>query len=112
MGYLLMRREESMKTRFNKIFSILAVFFFCLTTFTAGAYDIENETKIYFDASEYPEIRKQKVVQLVVGKSDWSQCYKMNLVQGYDYLYVVEMSKWGEYLLSCKQTCNKDYLTG
>ena len=101
MGYLLMRREESMKTRFNKIFSILAVFFFCLTTFTAGAYDIENETKIYFDASEYPEIRKQKVVQLVVGKSDWSQCYKMNLVQGYDYLYVVEMSKWG----GCAEIC-------
>ena len=32
-----MKRDESMKTRFNKIFSVLAVFFFCLTTFTAGA---------------------------------------------------------------------------
>ena len=44
-----MRRDESMKTRFNKIFSVLAVFFFCLTTFTAGAAeaDIPAGTKLY-----------------------------------------------------------------
>lgn len=90
-----------MKTTMKKILSVLAVFFFCLTTFTAGAYDIANKTKIYFDASEYPEIRKQTVVQLVVGKSDWSQCYKMNLVQGYDYLYEVEMPKWN----GCTEIC-------
>ena len=47
MGYLLMRREESMKTRFNKIFSILAVFFFCLTTFTAGAANLKGDEILY-----------------------------------------------------------------
>ena len=47
MGYLLMRREENMKTMMNKILSILAVFFFCLTTFTAGAANIKEGTIIY-----------------------------------------------------------------
>ena len=42
-----MRRDESMKTRFNKIFSVLAVFFFCLTTFTASAADFTSGAKLY-----------------------------------------------------------------
>lgn len=36
-----------MKTRFNKIISVLAVFFFCLTAFTAGAANIKEGTIIY-----------------------------------------------------------------
>ena len=36
-----------MKAKLYKIFSVLAVFFFCLTTFTAGAVDIPKDTKLY-----------------------------------------------------------------
>ncbi len=90
-----------MKTMINKILSVLAVFFFCLTTFTAGAANVANKTKIYFDATGYPEIQKQQVVQLMIGHSGWSQGYEMNLVQGYDNLYLVEMPKWD----GCTEFC-------
>ena len=36
-----------MKARLYKIFSVLTVFFFCLTSFTAGAADIPAKTKLY-----------------------------------------------------------------
>ena len=36
-----------MKAKLYKIFSVLAVFFFCLTTFTAGAADFTSGTKLY-----------------------------------------------------------------
>ncbi len=87
-----------MKTMINKILSVLAVFFFCLTTFTAGAANIANKTKIYFDVSEYPEIQAQIAVghklQLMVGHSTWSQGYEMTKVNGSDNLYYKEMPKW------------------
>lgn len=85
----------------KKILSVLAVFFFCLTSFTAGAADIINGAKIYFDASKYPDITKQKVVQLMVGHSSWSQGYKMDKVAGYDNIYVVTMPSWS----GCTEFC-------
>ena len=85
----------------KKILSVLAVFFFCLTSFTAGAADIINGAKIYFDASKYPNITKQKVVQLMVGHSSWSQGYKMDKVADYDNIYVVTMPSWG----GCTEFC-------
>lgn len=51
-----MRRDESMKTRFNKIFSILAVFFFCLTSFTAGAANIPAGTRLYLKPNSNWEV--------------------------------------------------------
>ena len=36
-----------MKAKLYKIFSVLAVFFFCLTTFTAGAADFTSGAKLY-----------------------------------------------------------------
>ena len=42
-----MGRQKIMKARLYKIFSVLAVFFFCLTSFTAGAADIPAKTKLY-----------------------------------------------------------------
>ena len=85
-------------TVINKILSILAVFFFCLTTFTAGAANVANKTKIYFDISEYPEMQAQVAgghkLQLMIGHNTWSQGYEMTKVSGSDNLYVKEMPKW------------------
>ena len=87
-----------MKTRFNKIISVLAVFFFCLTSFTAGAADISDGSVIYFDASAYPKIQQSiadgKVLQMLLGRSDYSRGYKMTAVDGFDNIYFVKMSKW------------------
>lgn len=82
----------------NKILSVLAVFFFCLTSFTAGAEDISDGTVIYFDASAYPKIQQSiadgKVLQMLLGRSDYSRGYKMTAVDGFDNIYFVKMSKW------------------
>lgn len=82
----------------KKILSVLAVFFFCLTSFTAGAADISDGTEIYFDASAYPKIQQSiadgKVLQMLLGRSDYSRGYKMTAVDGFDNIYFVKMSKW------------------
>ena len=60
-----------MKTKLNKIFSVLAVFFFCLTNFTASAANISANTVIYFDVTGYPEIQASiaagNTLQVMVG---------------------------------------------
>ena len=86
----------------NKILSVLAVFFFCLTSFTAGAANILKNTKIYFDATGYPEIQKQKVVQIMIGRSGYSRGYQMNLVNGSETLYSITIgSQWS----NCTEFC-------
>ena len=99
MGYLLMRREEKMKTMMiNKILRVLAVFFFCLTTFTAGAANIADGTVIYLDVTSYPDIQQsikgKKTLQVLVGHDGWSEGYVLNNVSGYENLYSVTMPKW------------------
>lgn len=82
----------------KKILSVLAVFFFCLTSFTAGAWNVSNGTVIYFDVSEYPDIQKSitdgKVLRILIGKKDWSDTYILNAVNGFDNIYSVTMPSW------------------
>lgn len=90
MGNLLMRREESMKTRFNKIFSVLAVFFFCLTTFTASAYDLKADLTIYFDVTNFGDF-SGKDLQIMIGHGSYSTTYAMTKVAGFDKIYKVNI---------------------
>ena len=87
-----------MKARLYKIFSVLAVFFFCLTSFTASAANIANKTKIYFDATAYPDIQasvaNSKRLQVLVGHDGWSEGFIMSKVNGYDNIYYYDMPKW------------------
>ena len=65
------------------------------------AANVSDGAKIYFDASEYPDVAKQKVVQLMIGHSGWSQGYEMDKVEGYDNIYLVTMPKWD----GCTEFC-------
>ena len=78
-----MRRDESMKTRFNKIFSILAVFFFCLTTFTVGAVNLKGGEVLYLKPN-----------------SNWTQAnarFAIHLCNGSSAAEWVDMTKEGSY---------------
>ena len=81
-----------MKTRFNKIFSILAVFFFCLTTFTAGAYDLKADLTIYFDVTEFGNFSGKKL-QIMIGHGSYSKAYEMKNVAGFDKIYSVNIGQ-------------------
>ena len=81
-----------MKTRFNKIFSVLAVFFFCLTTFTAGAATLKSDLTIYFDVTNFGNFSGKKL-QIMIGHSSYSTTYEMKQVDGYDNLYSVNIGE-------------------
>jgi hypothetical protein len=72
-----------MKAKLYKIFSVLAVFFFCLTTFTAGAANLKSDLTIYFDITDFGSFSGKKL-QLMVGHDTYSIAYQMNKVNGYD----------------------------
>lgn len=66
-----MRRDESMKTRFNKIISVLAVFFFCLTTFTAGAVNLKGGEVLYLKPnSNWTQYNARFAIHLCNGSTD------------------------------------------
>lgn len=93
MGYLLMRREEIMKTTMiNKILSVLAVFFFCLTTFTAGAATLKSDLTIYFDVTNFGDF-SGKDLQIMIGHGSYSTTYKMNKVTWSNNLYSVNIGE-------------------
>ena len=81
-----------MKTRFNKIFSILAVFFFCLTTFTAGAANLKTSLTIYYDVTDFGSFSGKKL-QVMIGHSGYSIAYEMRKVDGYDNIYSVNIGE-------------------
>lgn len=87
-----MRRDESMKTRFNKIFSVLAVFFFCLTSFTAGAANLKSDLTIYYDVTDFGDFSGKKL-QIMIGHNTYSTTYEMKQVDGYDNLYSVNIGE-------------------
>ena len=80
MGYLLMRREEKMKTTMiNKILRVLAVFFFCLTTFTASAVNLKGGEVLYLKPNDNWKTNARFAVFLCNGTSgdkwvDMSDC--------------------------------------
>ena len=72
-----------MKAKLYKIFSVLAVFFFCLTTFTASAgVDISKGTKFYLKtSSNWREASAKFSVYFFnnsTGKNDWVQMTKVS----------------------------------
>ena len=87
-----------MKTKLNKIFAFLLIAFIGLSTFTASAANISKNTKIYFDATAYPDIQASvaagKKLQVLVGHNTWSQGFTMSKVSGYDNIYYYQMPKW------------------
>ena len=87
-----------MKTKLNKIFAFLLIAFIGLSTFTASAANISKNTKIYFDATAYPDIQASvaagKTLQVLVGHNTWSQGFTMSKVSGYDNIYYYQMPKW------------------
>lgn len=68
-----------MKAKLYKIFSVLAVFFFCLTTFTAGAANLKSGLTIYYDATDFGDFSGKKL-QIMVGKSGYSINYELKKV--------------------------------
>lgn len=90
-----MRRDESMKTRFNKIFSVLAVFFFCLTTFTAGAANLKSDLTIYYDVTDFGDFSGKKL-QIMIGHGSYSKAYEMKKVAGFDKIYSVNIGQVNE----------------
>lgn len=76
----------------KKLFTLFSLLLISISGMLAA--NVSDGAKIYFDASEYPDVAKQKVVQLMVGHSGWSQGYKMDKVEGYDNIYLVTMPKW------------------
>ncbi len=87
-----MRRKKSMKAMMNKILRVLAVFFFCLTTFTAGAADLKSDLTIYYDVTDFGDFSGKKL-QLMVGHGTYSITYEMKKVEGYDNLYSVNIGE-------------------
>ena len=72
-----------MKARLYKIFSVLAVFFFCLTSFTASAgVDISKETKFYLKtSSNWREASAKFSVYFFnnsTGQNAWAQMTKVS----------------------------------
>ncbi len=83
----------------KKLFTLFSLLLISISGMLAA--NVSDGAKIYFDASEYPDVAKQKVVQLMVGHSGWSQGYKMDKVDGYDNIYLVTMPKWD----GCTEFC-------
>lgn len=83
----------------KKLFTLFSLMLFYISGMLAA--NVSDGAKIYFDASEYPDVAKQKVVQLMIGHSSWSQGYKMEKVEGYDNIYLVTMPKWD----NCTEFC-------
>ena len=83
----------------KKLFTLFSLMLFYISGMLAA--NVSDGAKIYFDASEYPEVAKQEVVQLMIGHSGWSQGYKMDKVEGYDNIYLVTMPKWD----GCTEFC-------
>lgn len=79
-----------MKTMINKILSVLAVFFFCLTTFTVSAVDLKTSLTIYYDITSYGNFTGKKL-QIMIGKNNYSRAYEMKKVDGYDNIYSVNI---------------------
>lgn len=93
MGNLLMRRERKvMKTMINKILGVLAVFFFCLTTFTAGAANLKTSLTIYYDVTNFGSFSGKKL-QVMIGHNSYSKAYEMKKVEGYDNIYSVNIGE-------------------
>ena len=84
-----------MKTRFNKIFSVLAVFFFCLTTFTAGAANLKSDLTIYYDVTDFGDFSGKKL-QIMIGHGSYSKAYEMKKVAGFDKIYSVNIGQVNE----------------
>ena len=80
----------------NKILSVLAVFFFCLTS--ALAANIQKDAVIYFDVSDYPEIQQSiasgKKLQVLVGHDGWSEGFLLTKVSGSVYK-TAKLPNWG-----------------
>ena len=83
----------------KKLFTLFSLLLISISGMLAA--NVSDGAKIYFDASEYPEVAKQKVVQLMIGHSGWSQGYEMDKVEGYDNIYLVTMPKWD----GCTEFC-------
>ena len=83
----------------KKLFTLFSLLLISIRGMLAA--NVSDGAKIYFDASEYPDVAKQKVVQLMIGHSGWSQGYKMDKVEGYDNIYLVTMPKWD----GCTEFC-------
>lgn len=83
----------------KKLFTLFSLLLISISGMLAA--NVSDGAKIYFDASEYPDVAKQKVVQLMIGHSGWSQGYKMDKVEGYDNIYLVTMPKWD----GCTEFC-------
>ena len=81
-----------MKARLYKIFSVLAVFFFCLTTFTAGAADLKADLTIYFDVTNFGDFSGKKL-QILIGHGSYSKAYEMKKVAGFDKIYSVNIGQ-------------------
>ena len=91
MGYLLIG-GRIMKAKLYKIFSVLAVFFFCLTTFTASAYDLKADLTIYFDVTNFGDFSGKKL-QIMIGHGSYSKAYEMKKVAGFDKIYSVNIGQ-------------------
>ena len=83
----------------KKLFTLFSLLLISISGMLAA--NVSNGAKIYFDASEYPDVAKEQVVQLMIGHSGWSQGYKMDKVEGYDNIYLVTMPKWD----GCTEFC-------